>query len=241
MLTVEEHSNINVVIQDNNKNIAIQLSLLEWEKLIDVLPIIMSVWNSHVSSPYVPHPMIPLIICSYNWYVVDELDMVFQKSKELFLTPEHALSHYNNEQITSSPFLNQCSVKTSRKMFQLDLKELIKFLFIYIYQLKIFKLKNKKCTSCTDGLLAQQSHYDGCLLDSWDATATYFNQVQIDRDEVCKIVWEIKKKLRLECAQLEVENLVDCHMYYVQPDQLKHSLKFSIPLMYKYLFTEVIQ
>lgn len=241
ILAIEYHPEPRIVIQDNNKHVAIELTISEWSKFKDALPIIMSVWDSHILSPYQPFPTIPLYIASYNWILVNQLDMILQKSRQLFLTQEHALAHYHNVQISSSPFTNDCFVKTQRKIFELNLKELIKYLYIFLYKQKIFKLQNKTCSSCNDVSLSQENHYDGCLADSWDNINKHFDQVKINRDEVCKIVWEIKKKLRLECSQFEVENTVDCYMYFNTHDELKFLVKTcSIPLMYNYLFTELI-
>lgn len=243
-MAIEQHGNKNIVIQDNKKNLAVELTMTEWTKLCDALTPIMTVWDSHHMSPYEPFPYRPDPVFAYSWYVVDEVGICLQKSKELFFLQEHALTHFNNTQVTLSPFFSSSFVRTKTKIFELDLKELIKYLFIFLYQKQITKLQNKNCTSCNDASLSQQDHYDGCLLDFEVGVDRYFHQVEVNRDQVCKIVWEIKRKLRFECSGIQIENIVDSHMYYVSTEQLKRHIKANnniIPLMYRYLFAEIVQ
>lgn len=200
----------------------------------------MSIWLSYIDQPYVPFSQRQETIPAYYWCVVDDFDIVHQKSTELFFTDQNAMKHYHNTQMTVSPFFTPFSIKSKKKTMTLDIKLLIKYLILFLYQKQLKIIKKEKCQSCESSDLSQLSHYNCCLLED-EIAINLIDQIHLNRKEICKHAWSIKKLLRLELTQLEIENTIDCFQSYVPKEQIKDILKSTtLPIMYQYLFNEII-
>ena len=196
----------------------------------------MLLWFSQIDQPYLPFCQRQETVPAYYWCIVDQFDIVHQKSTELFLTKQNAMSHHENTQITVSPFFRSFNIQIKKKTIPLDIKLLIKYLIIFLYKQNLNKIKDENCESSDNSELSQLFHYDGCFKEDKSIA-----DIKLDRKDICKHAWEIKKKLRLEVSQIEIENTIDCFQYYATIEQIEQLLLSSIPIMYKYLFNEIVQ
>ena len=230
-----------VVFQDNLKHVGLYLSLTEWEAFKHTFVKMLDFWNLSYKMPYSPFMQRQEIIQVYDWQYVDQLDIVHKKSKQDFFTHEDAL--LNSKTITSPVNVMSCfSLNIKKKTAALDFKCMVKFLLLYILKKNIIRMKYKKCQSCDENILDQESHLDGCLMTDQMAVVNYFNTVYSDlsRQDLCKFLWEIKSCLKLEISKFEIENTIDCFFAYFSQNDLCSLLKDNtIPLRYMYLFNTI--